>query len=537
MQNPVISSIPKFIVNHFKKMKSCSSKIIAIVFFIFSFSTSILAQDTAVISVQNNTKWTISKHIYGHFSEHLGHCIYDGYWVDSTLPVAKKDRIRLDIVEALKKIKVPNLRWPGGCFADEYHWRDGIGPRNQRPKMVNTNWGGVTEDNSFGTHEYLELCKLIGCEPFIAGNVGSGTVEEMSKWIEYLNFNGESPMTKQRKENGREEPWKVSFWGVGNETWGCGGNMTPDFYSDQYKRFASFAKNYPGAPLKKIVSGASDADYNWTETCMKKIPLGMMWGIGLHYYTIPSGSWAKKGSATAFDESEYFSTMKNALFMDYLVTRHSAIMDKYDPEKKVALIVDEWGIWTDVEPGTNPGFLYQQNSLRDALVAASTLNIFNNHSERVRMANLAQTINVLQALILTDKEKMILTPTYHVFDLFKVHQDAKYLAVNLKSPDYVSGDKKIPAISVSASQDSTGAVHFSLVNIHPTKPITTVVYLSDINVKNISGQILTAPLLTSINTFEKPNAVQIGGFNGFKKKDNTIIVTLPAKSVVVLEVK
>ena len=500
-------------------------------------TSTVIAQDSAVISLQNNAKWTISKHIYGHFSEHLGRCIYDGFWVDPSLAVNKKDRIRLDVVEALKKIKVPNLRWPGGCFADEYHWRDGIGPRDQRPKMVNTNWGGVTEDNSFGTHEFLELCSLIGCEPFIAGNVGSGTVEEMSKWIEYLNFDGESPMAKIRKENGREKPWKVSFWGVGNETWGCGGNMTPDFYADQYKQFASFAKNYPGAPLKKVVSGASDADYNWTEVCMKKIPLHMMWGTGLHYYTLPSGQWSKKGSATSFDEPEYFATMKNALFMDELVTRHSAIMDKYDPEKRVALVVDEWGIWTDVEPGTNPGFLYQQNSLRDALVAASTLNIFNNHSERVRMANLAQTVNVLQALILTEKEKMLLTPTYHVFDLFKVHQDAKYLPVNLKSPDYISGGKKIPAVNVSASIDSLGVTHISLVNIHPTKQITTVVYLNDIVAKNISGQILTASQLTAINTFERPTTVGISNFSGFKKNGANLTVTLPAKSIVVLELK
>ncbi|MES1220909.1 MAG: alpha-L-arabinofuranosidase C-terminal domain-containing protein, partial [Bacteroidota bacterium] len=406
------------------------------------------------------------------------------------------------------------------------------------PKMVNTNWGSVTEDNSFGTHEYLELCSLLNCEPFIAGNVGSGTVEEMSKWVEYLNFNGESPMAKIRKENGREEPWRVTFWGVGNETWGCGGNMTPEYYSSEYKRFASFAKDYPGAKLKKVVSGANATEYNWTETCMKNIPIWQMWGIGLHYYTLPSGSWSgKKGSATSFEEPEYFATMKNALFMDELVSRHEAIMDKYDPEKKVALVVDEWGIWTDVEPGTNPGFLYQQNSLRDALIAASTLNIFNNHSQRVRMANLAQTVNVLQALILTDKEKMLLTPTYHVFDLFKVHQDAKYLHAELKSPEYISGDKKLPAINVSASLDSAGATHISLVNINPSKPVTTVIYLSDITAKTISGQVLTAPQLTSINTFEKPGTVQIGGFSAFKKNGNVVTVTLPAKSIVVLELK
>ncbi len=400
------------------------------------------AQSEATLSIQQDGNGpTISRHIYGHFSEHLGRCIYDGFWVDPQLPVEKKGRIRMDVVEALKRIKIPNLRWPGGCFADEYHWRDGIGPREQRPKMVNTNWGGVTEDNSFGTHEFLELCSLLGCEPYISGNVGSGTVDEMSKWIEYLNFNGESPMSKIRKENGRATPWNVHFWGVGNESWGCGGNMTAAYYTDQYRRYATFAKNYPGAPLWKVACGASDGNYQWTETCMKNIPLNQMWGLSLHYYTVPK-TWRDKGSATAFDEQEYFTTLQKCLFMEELVTKHSAIMDHYDPDKKVALAVDEWGIWTNVEPGTNPGFLYQQNSLRDALVAASTLNIFNNHADRVRLANLAQTVNVLQSLILTQKEKMLLTPTYYVFDLFKVHQDAKRLPVMLNSPDYSVGKEK-----------------------------------------------------------------------------------------------
>ena len=363
------------------------------------------AQTTASLTISNDSKETISKHIYGQFAEHLGRGIYDGFWVDKNLPVQKQDRIRLDVVAALKKIKIPNLRWPGGCFADEYHWRDGIGPREQRPKMVNTNWGGITEDNSFGTHEFLALCNLLGCEPYIAGNVGSGTVEEMSKWIEYLNSNSTSTVVQQRVKNGHPEPYKVAFWGVGNESWGCGGNMTPEFYVDQFRRYSSFAKNYPGAPLKKIASGANSFDYNWTEVCMKNIPNGMMWGLSLHYYTVPTGNWGKKGSATSFTEQEYFSTMENALKMEELVSKHSAIMDKYDPLKKVALAVDEWGVWTDPEPGTNPGFLYQQNSLRDALIAATTLNIFNNHCDRVKMAELAQTVNVLQSLILTKKEE------------------------------------------------------------------------------------------------------------------------------------
>ncbi|WPU91049.1 alpha-L-arabinofuranosidase C-terminal domain-containing protein [Mucilaginibacter sabulilitoris] len=490
---------------------------------------------TGTLNISGDSKTTISKHIYGQFAEHLGHGIYGGFWVDKSLPVKKQDRIRLDVVEALKKIKIPNLRWPGGCFADEYHWRDGIGPAAQRPRMVNTNWGGVTEDNSFGTHEFLELCSLLKCEPYVAGNVGSGTVDEMSKWIEYLNSNSTSTVVKERVKNGHPEPYKVSFWGVGNESWGCGGNMTPQFYADQFKRYASFAKDYPGAKLKKIASGPNADDYNWTEVCMKNIPAHMMYGLSLHYYTIPTGSWGKKGSATAFTEGEYFNTMVNCLKMEELVTKHSAIMDKYDPEKHVALVVDEWGVWTDPEPGTNPGFLYQQNSLRDALIAATTLNIFNNHSDRVKMAALAQTINVLQSLILTDKEKMVLTPTYYIFDMYKVHQDAKYLPIKLDAPDYEVDGKKIPAVNASASQDAAGKVHISLVNLDIHKPITITTGFSDIKWTNVSGQILTSANVTNINTFQDPDKIHLSNFTGAKKDGDKLVVTLPAKSVVTLE--
>lgn len=511
------------------------------------------------------SKYTINRHIYGHFSEHLGRCIYDGYWVGESMLVPKQDRIRLDIVDALKKIKIPNLRWPGGCFADEYHWRDGIGPRNLRPTMINTNWGNVTEDNSFGTHEFLLLCELLGTEPFIVGNVGSGTVEEMSKWIEYLNYDGVSPMTNLRKQNGHEKPWKVSFWGVGNESWGCGGSMTPEYYTTQYRQYSAYAKNYPGVQLRKIACGPNGADYKWTDVVMQSVGgaggRGGMWGLDFHYYTRPprgnsgqggqgqrpqgqQGAQAQQGapvqspgSATSFTEATYFATMRNALRMEELVTRHDSVMTKYDPQKRVALVVGEWGIWTDPEPGTNPRFLYQQNSLRDAIIAGSTLNIFNNHCDRVKMAQLAQTINVLQALILTDGPKMILTPTYHVFDMYKVHQDAKMLPVTFTSPDYVLDNQRLPALNVSASQDSLGVVHITLVNIDPTKSITLSTTLNQVKWSTVTGQVLTSAKITDINTFEKPNTIQIAKFDGAKKQGEILNVVLPSKSVVLLELK
>ncbi len=511
--------------------------ILSCLFFCAAFNHNALAQKDNIIVAQPNLATTvINKHIYGHFSEHLGRCIYGGYWVGENSTIKNTRGLRLDIIDALKKINIPNLRWPGGCFADEYHWRDGIGLRSDRPKMINTNWGGVVEDNSFGTHEFLDLCELLNTEPYICGNVGSGTVEEMSKWVEYLNFDGVSPMADLRKKNGHEKPWKVKFWGVGNESWGCGGNMTPDFYADQYRRYATYARNYSDATLMKIAGGANSSDYHWTETLMKKIPLHQMWGISLHHYTVPV-DWNHKGSATDFDEKIYFSSMKSCQKMDEILTKHSDIMNQYDPEKKVGLVVDEWGIWTDVEPGTNPGFLYQQNSLRDALIAATTLNYFNNHADRVRMANLAQTINVLQALILTENDKMLLTPTYHVFDLYQVHQDAMLIPLNVKCKDYKFDNQSLPAINASASKDKKGAVHISLVNIDPNNAIDLQVELADIKGSSVTCLFISSEKFTDHNTFAIPEKIKSAPFIGAKKNGSILTVKLPAKSVVVLEIR
>ncbi|MDR2065617.1 MAG: alpha-N-arabinofuranosidase [Prevotellaceae bacterium] len=477
----------------------------------------------------------ISKHIYGHFSEHLGHCIYGGYWVGEDSPIPNTRGIRNDVVQALRDIQIPNLRWPGGCFADEYHWMDGIGERDKRPKMVNTHWGGVTEDNSFGTHEFLDLCEQLGCEPYITGNLGSGSVEEMSKWIEYITFDGESPMSNLRRQNGREKPWKVKFWGVGNENWGCGGNMTAGFYADQYRRYATYCRSYGDNHLYKIACGSNGSDFQWTETVMKNAG-NQMQGLSLHHYTVPN-SWADKGSATQFTEADYFSTIEKTLVMDNYVSRHAAIMDLYDHMKRVGLVVDEWGTWYNVEPGTNPGFLYQQNTLRDAIVAGINLNIFNRHADRVKMANIAQTVNVLQAVILTDKEKMILTPTYWVYYLYKAHQDATLLPVSVTSNKYELDGRAIDAIDVSASKDAAGKIHITLVNIDPNKPQSVETELRGVTVKKVSGQILTAAKMNDYNSFENPRAVGIKAFKEAKLTGGKLTVTLPAKSIVLLEIE
>ncbi|MBB2480708.1 alpha-N-arabinofuranosidase [Bacillus sp. APMAM] len=482
-------------------------------------------------------KGTISKHIYGHFAEHLGRCIYEGIWVgeDSIIPNTKG--IRNDVLEALKQLQIPVLRWPGGCFADEYHWKDGIGPRENRKRMVNTHWGGVVENNHFGTHEFMLLCELLECEPYICGNVGSGTVQEMSEWVEYMTFDGESPMANWRKENGREKPWKLKYFGVGNENWGCGGNMRPEYYADLYRRYQTYARNYGDNRLYKIAGGANIDDYNWTETLMERAS-SLMDGLSLHYYTIPGDFWKGKGSSLQFSEQEWFITMQKALYMDELITKHSTIMDKYDPEKRVSLIIDEWGTWFDVEPGTNPGFLYQQNSIRDAIVAALHFHIFHQHCDRVHMANIAQTVNVLQAMVLTEGEKMLKTPTYYIFDMFKVHQDAALLSLETDIENIAVEDFHLPKISVSASKNDSGQIHISLCNMSLSEKTDVNIQLRGVNkIAEISGEILTADYRNAHNSFENPEAVKPENFTEFTLIDHFIEVNLPPMSIIMLSVK
>ena len=482
-------------------------------------------------------KTIISRHIYGHFAEHLGRCIYDGFYVgekNKTIPNTKG--VRNDIIAALKKLNIPNLRWPGGCFADTYHWKDGVGAKNKRPKMVNIWWGGVTEDNSFGTHEFLDMCELLGTEPYISGNVGSGTPQELAEWVQYVNFKGISPMSDLRAKNGRAEPWNVKYWGVGNEAWGCGGNMRAEYYADIYRQYATFISDWTNSGnLLRIASGANSADYNWTEVLMKNIPKRMLGGLALHHYSVID--WDKKGSAAEFDEVLYFKSMQSAWRMDSLIARHSAIMDKYDPEKDIALVVDEWGGWYDVEKGTNPGFLYQQNTMRDAMIAGITLNIFNNHSDRVRMANLAQTVNVLQAVILTENEKMLLTPTYHVMEMYKVHQDARRMKVDFENKYYSLDGNKLPAISISASVDSTGVIHISAVNIDAHSEQSVRLNVNDLKISGVNGRILKSTRLQDHNTFNEPNKVKPEEFRDASFRNGVIEFKLSPFSVIVLELK
>ena len=476
----------------------------------------------------------ISSHIYGHFSEHLGRCIYGGYWVGEDSPIANTRGIRDDVVAALRALRVPNMRWPGGCFADEYHWMDGIGPRAERPAMVNTHWGGVTENNHFGTHEFMDLCDQLGCEPYICGNLGSGTVREMQQWVEYLTAPA-GPMAELRQKNGRAEPWQIRLWGVGNENWGCGGSMRPEYYADEYRRYATYCRNFGESQLYKVACGPSGGDYPWTEALMRQTGRYMQ-GLAPHYYC---GSGKVSRSATAFGEEDWFFQLQNALRMEELILRHAAIMDQHDPEKKVGMLVDEWGAWHAVEPGTNPGFLYQQNSLRDAVVAGLTLNIFNRHCERVYGANIAQTVNVLQAMVLTEAggERILLTPTYHVFEMFKGHQDATLLPAELHCGEYGYGDEAIPALSASASRSEDGGVLVTLCNLDPNREQFLVCEVRGVEIGRFAGRVLAGGEMTAHNTFDDPERVAPVEFAAAGLEGNELSMRVPAGGVVAVELE
>ena len=494
---------------------------------------------------EENVLGRIEPEVYGHFSEHLGRCIYEGIYVGENSDIPNNNGMRNDVVEALKELKVPVLRWPGGCFADEYHWMDGIGEKSGRKKMVNTHWGGVVEDNSFGTHEYMELCRQLGCKTYINGNLGSGTVQEMSEWVEYMTFNGVSPMADLRAANGHKEPWTVDFFGVGNENWGCGGNMTPEYYGNEYRRYQTYVRNYDKKKkIKKVCCGANVDDYYWTEGVLKTAfanaedsAHGFMDYLSLHYYVHPEG-WKIKGSATDFNDAVWYKTLYKALYMDTLVTQHGAIMDKYDPDKKIGMCVDEWGSWYTCEPGTNPGFLYQQNTLRDALIAGITLNIFNKHCDRVKIAALAQMVNVLQAVILTEGDKMVKTPTYHVMHMYRYHQGANLIESAITGTGETGAGKwTVPKITESVSKDSEGIITITLNNLSIETAEDMDIKLADNGYKVIEAKVVTNTDIHVHNTFEAPEQITEQEFTGYTEHEDHIFVKLPAGSVTVLRVR
>jgi alpha-N-arabinofuranosidase len=528
-------------------MRSCSFRTSAWFGIASLCVTAVALSATDVTKIQidpRQTGPTIDRHIFGQFSEHLGSGIYGGIWVGTNSPIPNTRGIRNDVVAALRAIHVPDVRWPGGCFADEYHWRNGIGPVDRRPVTLNSNWGGVVEPNTFGTAEYFDFIEQIGADAYISGNVGSGSPREVAEWLEYLTSDKPTALQQERAANGHVAPYQVEFFGIGNETWGCGGSMTPEEYAGEYRKFATFAKSFNPAQageakMQRIASGADGENTAWTEVMMKhyleRVFSWDMEGLSLHYYS-GFDKFPPTGIATGFDEAQYAKLLRSTLKMDDLVARHSAIMDKYDPGKKVALVVDEWGAWYSAEQGTNPQFLHQQNSQRDAILAALNLDIFARHADRVRMANIAQTINVLQAMIFTDGSRMLLTPTYFVYKLYCPFQDASVVPVKFDAGAYTYDGITLPRLDVIAAKAKDGRIYLALTNVDPHRPLAVNLSVMGFKASSAAGETLVAPKMDSVNTFDHPRTVSLQRIE-VGSKDGALTLDLAPESVTVVSLR
>ena len=508
-------------------MKKCAALLLA-----FLVHASAQAAEVTIRIDASHPGPMISRYLYGQFMEHLGRDIYDGVWVGPDSPIPNRNGLRLDVLQALKDIHVPVVRWPGGCYADEYHWRNGIGPPAERPVTLNMSWGGIEETNAFGTHEFFELVEAIGADAYIAGNLGTGSAREMAEWLEYMTSGSRSTLAELRRANGRDAPWRVAFFGVGNESWGCGGNMRPEYYADLYRQTAEFLK-VSGERPKKIASGGHDALTEWTEP-LSRIRTNID-GISHHYYTTPSGVWAAKGSATEFAEDAWISTLFRALRVEDHIAAQEAILDRNDPEGRIGLYFDEWGAWYDATPGASA--LYQQNTLRDAFVAALHFHVFHRHAARVRMANIAQTVNVLQAMVLTQGDEMLLTPTYHLFKMYTPFQDATYLPLSYDgAAEYSLGEYRVPSVSATAARATDGKVYASVANLNPRGAVELTVSVAGAGVRNASAQLLTADAMDAHNTFASPRTVEPKPFDGLSRDGDVLKFTLPPKAIVMIAI-
>ena len=442
---------------------------------------------------------TVSPEIYGHFTEHIGGVIYGGIWVGKNSDIPNIKGFRKDIVEKLKAIHAPVIRWPGGCFAEIYDWRDGIG--ENRPTRLNwwTNRDGKYESNAVGTHEFMDFCEAVGAKAYFAANLTTVSPLHIRNWMDYcLSPKGSTTLACEREANGHPEPFDIPYWGVGNENWGGGGEMTPQFYSDEFRRFATVLKNdFPNAEL--FACGEDAARYDWTHGFMRGVEAcGVRFsGYAMHYYT------HGVGEAIDFTEQDWDGQMKSAALMEDIIKRNWHIICGYGMENKARLVVDEWGCWHKENSGPSKGanLFEQQSTMRDAMVTALTFNIFNNHCDKVRMANAAQLVNNLHCLFLASGENCITTPTYHVFDLYQEHQGAKAIRTA------VSGKEDDAELTVSASVKD-GKTLVTVGNLSCKKDVT--VSLESVGGK-ISGEaeavLLYSEDVHAHNTFEAPQTV------------------------------
>jgi alpha-L-arabinofuranosidase len=501
--------------------------------------------------VVNEPMGKLNRNLLGHFTEHLGACIYDGMWVGTDSSIPNVNGVRKDTAEALKRIQAPVIRWPGGCFADTYHWRDGIGPRDKRPTTWNIFWGRE-ESNAFGTDEFMEFCRLAGASPYLCFNVGSGTVKEDIEWFQYCN--GKDPITvvNERATNGHSDPYNVKYWSVGNETWGCGGNFLPEDYANRYAEITTYISRLAqGQNVEFVAVGLGTGDWNrkFFETLAARARpfsprrISNVHQLSIHHYF-------RDGAAVDFSDKDYYDLLGSVGVLEGILRRTIGVIDEFtQPEgQTIGIALDEWGVWHPI-PSTGDRALFQPNTLRDALLAAVTLNSLNGFGTRISMANIAQTFNVLQSLAFTRGAQMVLTPTFYVFDLFQPHMDATGLKTVLDSPTYeiesnqpaaigFGGQQNRPKIardyvSVSASLDiSRKKLCLTLVNQH-------LIDSMDVEIELVAGAAasggklreLTSANVRDQNTFEQPDVVKSPSEKSVSLRGRTFTQTVPAHSL------
>jgi alpha-L-arabinofuranosidase len=487
----------------------------------------------------------IRPEFHGQFAEHLGSCVYGGLWVGPNSKIPNVNGYRKQAVDYLKELGVPVLRWPGGCYADDYHWRDGIGPRESRKKTVNIHWGGYVEDGSFGTHEFIGLCRLLGAEPYLAGNVGSGTPDELRNWVEYCNQPSGSTLAEERAKNGSPEPFHVKFWGVGNENWGCGGNMRPEVYADHFRRFAVYVREFGGTRPFMIASGPNGNDQRWTRGFLDGLTGGRPDAIGMHFYE--GGGFVDV--ATNFTPEHMNMQMAQYQLVEDAIIQQRALIDGYGlgrGPRRLNLMLDEWGVWDKIpaEDEKKYGKLWMQSTMRSAVAAGLGLNVFNRQADKLYMCNIAQIVNVLQSMLLTDGpegEHCVRTTTYHAFSLFKPHRGKT--AVKTETPDatplppnFVRGGAAPPSpLSASASK-ADGQIVISVVNPRTDTDWQIDCTLRGATAKSATAQILHDTDLNAANTFDQPDRLMPKS-HPVRVEGGRVLLDLPRLSVATVTVQ
>ena len=479
------------------------------------------AADSRIEILLDEPLGTINPNMYGHFTEHLGGVIYDGVWVGPNSKVPNVDGIRKDLVDHMRKIKAPVIRYPGGCFADSYDWRDGVGPAEKRPRRTNF-WGG-TEANQFGTDEFVHFCQLVGSQPYLAANVRSLPAAEFYRWVEYCNSPAKSTtLADMRAAAGSADPYNVRYWGVGNESWGCGGNFTPQEYAVEFRRFATWVPDF-NKDLAFIASGPSDFSWDWTrgflEEIIRKGPgqINSIYGLALHYYTwnLSRGrtkDWdAGKGDALKFDPVDWYELLREGQVIESLINGHWQVMEEFDHDHHIKLIIDEWGPW--YRPGseqTKGNILEQTPTLRDAVFSAMTLDIFHQHPEKIAMANCAQLINCLNSLYLAHEDKFCITPVGHVFDMYAAHQGAQSLRTIFSTPeihyDRDSKQASFAGLKGSASLRDKDLV-LTVTNPHVSEPREATIAIRGASIQSATATVLSHTDLHAHNSLDQKNVL------------------------------